>query len=118
MNFNDTTIDEIKSVFKAGFRILENRNVSPFSKNDTVLLTCHSDFITMYLESKNIVNYSNDGRFTIQVPSVSEASMNFGYDENGNIDYLNFDAKGKVFNSLAAIEELKEIGVSFSDNYR
>ena len=118
MNFNDTTIDEIKSVFRTGFRILENRNASPFSKNDTVLLTCHSNHITMYIESKNIVTHSANGKFTIQVPSTSEASLNFGYDDNGAVDYLNFDAKSKVFNTLAAIEKLKEIGVSFSDNCR
>ena len=113
MNFENTTIDEVKSIFEAGFKILECRNVSPFQKkDDAILLTVHSDFMCIYLESKNIVTHSANGSFTIETPSVSEAAMNFEYDENGVINYLNFDAKHKQFNILAALKRMQEIGLS------
>ena len=114
-NFEHTTIDEVKSIFKAGFKEIESRGVSPFQKsNDNILLTRTGDVFRIYLESKNTVRHKKDGSFELTYPFVDECTMDFCYDDKGQIIFLQFNARGKMFNFLGALAKIKEIGLSVS----
>ena len=75
--------------------------------------TGSNQVLYLYLENQNCVTHNEDGGFSIAYPFKSFASLTYGHDENDYaVSFIQFNTSPMMFNQLAAINKMKELGIS------